>query len=98
MTFTKFTHTLLKHCQASRGHNMKCMKKKNWMIIYMRMLSFGKDFSFMVNFMNSSKSETQHVIHKIYSHTRHWNTTKQVEDPTWSAQNVNENANVDFQK
>ena len=36
--------------------------------MHMRMLSFGKDFSFMVNFMNSSKSETQHVIHKIYPH------------------------------
>ena len=34
----------------------------------MRMLPFGKDFSFMVNFVNSSKSETQHFIHKIYSH------------------------------
>ena len=27
-----------------------------------------KIFSFVVNFVNSSKSETQHVIHKIHSH------------------------------
>ena len=29
---------------------------------------FRKDFSFIVNFVNSSKSETHHVIHKICSH------------------------------
>ena len=29
---------------------------------------FRKDFSFMINCVNSSKLETQHVIHKIYSH------------------------------
>ena len=29
---------------------------------------FRKDFSFVVNFAKSSKSETQHDIHKIYSH------------------------------
>jgi len=29
---------------------------------------FRKDFSFVIIFVNSSKSETQHVIHKIYSH------------------------------
>ena len=29
---------------------------------------FRKDFSFVTKFVNSSKSKTQHVIHKIYSH------------------------------
>ena len=28
---------------------------------------FRKDFSFVVNYVNSSKSETQHVTYKIYS-------------------------------
>ena len=27
-----------------------------------------KNFSFVVNFVNSSKSEIQHGVHKIYSH------------------------------
>ena len=26
MAFTKFTHTLLKHCQASRRPNIECAK------------------------------------------------------------------------
>ena len=29
---------------------------------------FKKDFNFIVNFVNSSKSKTQHDIHIIYSH------------------------------
>ena len=29
MSFTKFTHTLLKHHQASRKPNMKCTKHKH---------------------------------------------------------------------
>jgi len=28
MTFMKFTHTLLKHCQASQRPNMKCMERE----------------------------------------------------------------------
>ena len=55
MAFTKFTHTLLKHDQASRRPNMECMKCE-------------KDFRFVVNFVKSRKSETQHDIHKIYPH------------------------------
>ena len=27
-----------------------------------------KDFSFVVNFVNSNKSKTQHITYKIYSH------------------------------
>jgi len=40
-----------------------------------------------VYFVKSSKLETQHDFHEILP-TRHWNTTKQVENPEWSAQNV----------
>jgi len=38
-------------------------------IIYLSIFTFlEKKFGFEVNFVKSSKSETQHDIHKIYSH------------------------------
>ena len=47
----------------------------------------GEKGESQVYFVKASKLETQHDIHKILL-THYWNTTKQVEDPTWSAQNV----------
>ena len=45
---------------------MKCMKKGELTDLLFEFF-FRKDFSFLVNLVNSSKSETQYVIHKIYS-------------------------------
>jgi len=68
MTFTKFTNTLLKHRQASQRPNMKCMEKGELSDhLFENFIFFRKDLSFVVKFVNSSKSETQHLIHKIYS-------------------------------
>jgi len=48
---------------------MKCMEKGELSDhLFENFILFRKDFSFVVKFVNSSKSETQHVINKIYSH------------------------------
>jgi len=61
--------TLLKHCQASRRLSIKCMEKGELSDhLFGNFIFFRKDLSFVVKFVNSSKSETQHVLHKIYSH------------------------------
>ena len=56
MTFTKFTHTLLKHHQTSWRPSMECTKHEK------------ENFGFVEKFVKSSKSETQLDIHKMYPH------------------------------
>jgi len=71
MTFTKFTQTILKHRQASWRPSMKCVAHEKWKLsnhLFENFTFFRRDFSFVVSFVNSSKLETQHDIHKIYSH------------------------------
>jgi len=65
MTFTKFTHTLLKHCQASQRPIMESVKReKGELSVHLceNFTPFRKDFSFGVDFIKSSKSETQHGV------------------------------------
>jgi len=33
--------------------------------LFENVIIFGKDFSFVINFVNSSKSETQHEVHIV---------------------------------
>ena len=51
---------------------MKCAEREKWKIewsfIWEFFSLFRKDFSFVVHFVKSSKSETQDDFYKIYSH------------------------------
>jgi len=56
---------------------MKCMEKGELSDhLFENFIFLRKGFSFVVNFVNSSKSETQHVIHKIYSRVIETSTSK----------------------
>jgi len=68
MTFTKFTHFIeILPNKLKTQHEVHGKKRIEWLFIWECYL-FVKDFSFVINFVSSSKSETQYVIHKIYSH------------------------------
>ena len=45
-----------------------CVELIILLLLLLLLLLFWKDFDFVVNFVNSSKLETQHDIDKIYSH------------------------------
>ena len=50
---------------------MECMEREKGKFsdnLFENVTFFKKDFNFIVNFVNSSKSKTQHDIHIIYSH------------------------------
>ena len=66
--FTKFTHTSLKHHHASQRINMECAKREKREFsdhLFDNFTLLRKDFSFVKNFVNSSKSETQHGIQNL---------------------------------
>ena len=62
MTFTKFTHTFPKHHQASQRPSMECAERKKKRelsdLLFENFYPFRKYFSFVVNFVKSSKSES----------------------------------------
>ena len=71
MTFKKFTHTLLKHHQASRRPDMTFKKFTHTLLKHhqasrrpsMECTKCEKDFGFAVNFVKSSKSKILHGVH-----------------------------------
>ena len=69
------------------------------MIIYFENFTFcRKDFSFVINFVNSSKSETQHDVYKIYSHVIETPSTKsETQHGVHKRKHVLKNINVDLQ-
>ena len=61
MTLTKITHTLLKYRQASQRPKMECAECEIGELfdhLFENFTFFRKDFIFVENFVNSSKSET----------------------------------------
>ena len=71
MSFTKFTHTLLKHSQTGQRPSMECAKREKRELsdnLFENFYLFRKDFSFVVNFVKSRKSKTQNDFYKMYSH------------------------------
>jgi len=63
-----YSYVSLSAMKKSHLHNS--LKKKTCVsrLFYFILLLLLKDFDFVANFVNSSKSETHHDIHKIYLH------------------------------
>ena len=61
-----YSHSIETLPSKSKTQHGVCVTLRDY--LFENVTIFRKDFSFVVNFVNSSKSETQHVNHKIYSH------------------------------
>jgi len=61
MIFTKFTHSIETLPSKSKTQHGVCVTLRDY--LFENVTIFRKYFSFVVNFVNSSKSETQHGMH-----------------------------------
>ena len=66
--YSHFIETPLSKSEIQHGVRGTWKKGELSVHLWENFIFLRKDFSFVVNFVNSSKSETQYGVHKIYSH------------------------------